>query len=123
MSPLAIFFMIIVALIVLPALIPVKCSKCKKRTTDPHPSGDKFVCTSCKQIEEVTHAQKTEQLRFCPDDGKRMEKTIIEGVVIDKCPVCQGVFIESQKFEKILKKIENETNHAANSAAASTGFA
>lgn len=46
---------------------------------------------------------------ICPKDGSEMTSLTYEDskVTIDKCNQCQGVWLDNQEFEKIIKYLEN----------------
>ena len=55
--------------------------------------------------------------RLCPTDGERMSKEIAYMVVIDRCPKCQGVWLDGGELERI----QSSTQEVALRAVA-TGF-
>ena len=61
------------------------------------PEGDLF-CPSCwKQLDA-----KNEEKRKCPVDGAEMQKRLIaEAVLIDKCPVCEGVWLDKGELKVV----------------------
>ena len=56
---------------------------------------------------ENKYQQSTSQ-KICPKDSSKMAAlTYMDSkIVIDKCDVCQGVFLDNQEFEKIIKYLE-----------------
>ena len=41
-------------------------------------------------------------LLMCPNDNSSMQKVVREGVEIDMCPTCRGVWLDRGELEKIL---------------------
>jgi len=42
-----------------------------------------------------------ESLKLCPADGEKMAKEIAHMLVIDRCPKCQGVWLDGGELERI----------------------
>jgi len=42
--------------------------------------------------------------RACPVDGKTLEQSSMAGVIVDRCPSCQGIWLDSGELEEILKQ-------------------
>jgi Zn-finger nucleic acid-binding protein len=42
-----------------------------------------------------------ETLRLCPSDGERMSKEVAHMIVIDRCPKCQGVWLDGGELERL----------------------
>ena len=49
----------------------------------------------------VDAAYKKEGSRRCPLDKELMFKKVVDGVVIDKCPQCGGIFLDKNELTKI----------------------
>ena len=47
-----------------------------------------------------------EDRRPCPVDGETMAKEIAHMLVIDRCPKCQGVWLDSGELERIKGGVE-----------------
>lgn len=56
------------------------------------------------EAEKLSHANKFERRRKCPDDRAEMIKEIINEIVIDKCPRCGGIFLDKDELEAIKNK-------------------
>jgi predicted nucleic acid binding AN1-type Zn finger protein len=52
--------------------------------------------------EELEAILNKEEVRRCPIDMTSMQKKIKSGVVIDKCPICGGVFLDKHELNTIL---------------------
>ena len=46
-------------------------------------------------------AAAKESNRSCPIDGAKMEKVIAHMIVIDRCPTCQGVWLDGGELERL----------------------
>jgi len=53
-------------------------------------------------LERLKH-RKEAKSRLCPIDGKTLEQHTVMGIVIDKCPDCQGVWLDGGELEEIIK--------------------
>jgi hypothetical protein len=54
------------------------------------------ICHSCA----VKISGASEPKRFCPVDGKEMDKVFIRNVVlVDRCPACRGVWFDGDELE------------------------
>lgn len=76
-----------------------KCVRCGKKRTKKEYDGLP-TCPDC-----ITQLQaKREVIRSCPVDGSTMQKRIIKNVIIDQCPKCSGVWLDSGELELIQKQ-------------------
>lgn len=60
-----------------------------------------------KQNEEALsriRQRKNSEPRLCPISGDMMEEIIISGVVIDRCPICGGIWLDAGELETIVKE-------------------
>jgi Zn-finger nucleic acid-binding protein len=48
----------------------------------------------------------SEATRQCPIDGKDMRKETVEGVTIDHCPQCHGIWLDRGELDTIKSRIE-----------------
>jgi hypothetical protein len=83
------------------------CPRCKKNGTSDSfmaLSENSMVCRTCaaqlKAAREETH--------LCPIDGQSMEKQTFKFVLIDKCPVCCGVWLDRGELKIIRDTIRND---------------
>lgn len=44
----------------------------------------------------------------CPQDGTLLQMTAREGVEIDYCPKCRGVWLDRGELDKIIERSDNE---------------
>lgn len=82
------------------------CIACEEGTTERNENGKPF-CGDCAQIEE---AEKTEKIVHCPHCKSKMSKKIVEGITIDKCPKCHGVWLDSDELDKIAESIDDNSD-------------
>jgi hypothetical protein len=83
------------------SLFGEKCARCGKRTRSKEDGV--AICTQCK----AEMLADKEAKRKCPDDGTWMEKEIVRGIVLDKCPRCGGVWLDSGELNLIKKAIQD----------------
>jgi hypothetical protein len=76
-----------------------KCVRCGSRTR--HAYRDKPTCEPCEQEIELALAAAKELRRPCPGDGALLAKEIVHGVIIDRCPKCQGVWLDAGELERL----------------------
>ena len=39
--------------------------------------------------------------RLCVNDGQKLERLESGGIVMERCPTCQGVWLDAKEFERI----------------------
>jgi len=88
------------------ALLGEKCDRCGKRTR--HKEDDHAICEPCAKEMELMVKASSETIRKCPADGERLTKEIAHMVVIDRCPSCKGVWLDSGELERIQTTTQNE---------------
>ncbi len=82
------------------SLFGEKCVRCGKRRTK-HEYEGLPTCEGCED-ELLARAQaQSEERRACPWDGTTMNKDIVLNVVIDRCPDCNGVWLDGGELELI----------------------
>ena len=92
-----------------PSMEPEKesCHRCGKTRT-PHRLENRPTCGPCQA---QLHAIKEKRFA-CPVDGTRLEKHILEKrIVIDKCPKCQGVWLDPGELEVIQELSKQKPDH------------
>jgi len=47
-------------------------------------------------------------LLMCPNDNAPMQKVVRDGVEIDMCPTCRGVWLDRGEMEKILEGVRED---------------
>jgi len=93
-----------------------KCFKCGSRTRSTFRS--KPTCYLCKMDIKI----EEERIRICPHSRHRMKKKVIyKNIIIDKCPVCGGVWLDSGELDKIKKYAEADGSDFAIGLAAGMG--
>ena len=68
-------------------------------------------CADCR----LKILMKREPGRTCPVDGTTMEKSSSGEIILDRCPKCDGIWLDSGELDSI--------KAAANDEAMGTGFA
>lgn len=79
-----------------------KCVRCDKHRTRQEFEGLP-TCEECEQKLKIRRETK----RCCPVDGTEMKKEVIHKVIIDRCPSCAGVWLDSGELDLIKKGIES----------------
>jgi len=87
-------------------LFAEKCVRCGHRTTESY--DDKPTCGPCRRALELKLAAAGEQRRACPVDGAVMTKTVAHMMVIDRCPTCQGVWLDAGELEHLTDDVARE---------------
>jgi len=49
-------------------------------------------------------AERAQCLNKCPKDGHDLEELTYQGVVLDRCPVCKGVWLDDGEFRTIVER-------------------
>ena len=86
------------------ALFGEKCARCGSKTR--HEVDGKATCEACEKEMQLMLGAGKEDLRPCPVDGETMAKEIAHMLVIDRCPKCQGVWLDSGELERIKGGVE-----------------
>ena len=89
------------------SLFRKKCARCDHRhreVTDAAPN-----CATCQEEIRVKLQADNEALRSCPVDGSRMSKEVAHMIVIDRCPSCRGVWLDSGELDRIKDEIAAKT--------------
>ena len=88
------------------SLIGEKCVRCGSRTRKVY--REKPTCEPCQQQLELALAAASEVKRACPADGATLGKEIAHGTIIDRCPTCQGVWLDKGELERLNGEIAYE---------------
>ena len=80
-------------------LFAPRCDRCGTRTRNEE--GDKPVCPACVQEMELMLEASQEAARACPVDGVKMGKEVAHMLVIDRCPSCNGVWMDGGELERM----------------------
>jgi predicted amidophosphoribosyltransferase len=86
------------------SLLANRCDRCGEKTR--RLDGDQRICESCHQELALLVAASSETQRLCPTDGEPMAKEIAHSVIIDRCPRCQGVWLDAGELEFIGSSLE-----------------
>jgi hypothetical protein len=86
------------------SLFGVKCSRCGRRTR--HTRNDVPTCELCEQEIETRLKAQTEDLYPCPLCKAAMAKEVVQSIVIDRCPDCQGVWLDKGELDLIKRVVE-----------------
>ena len=77
-------------------LFGTRCMRCGGKRTKQEVDGVP-TCDDCRAKLEAAR----EESRLCPVDGSAMAKSIIYNVVVDRCPDCNGVWLDGGELEVI----------------------
>ena len=83
-----------------------KCERCGRKTRNK--KSDKPVCESCEEEMNLLVEAAKESRRLCPIDGAVMSKAVAHMIVIDRCPECQGVWLDGGELENLYSGASNE---------------
>ena len=89
------------------SLFGQKCARCGKRhkeVSEDHPN-----CATCQEEIQVKLQADSEARRSCPIDGAQMAKEVAHMIVIDRCPACQGVWLDSGELDRIKDEVAAKT--------------
>ena len=74
-----------------------------------------------KALELKEHQDKLEQKKLkelhymhCPKCGQKLEELNFNGVLVDKCFSCNGLFLDEGELEKVLKKQNDDGSFVKN---------
>ena len=81
------------------SLFGSKCVRCGSRTRRVY--LDKPTCERCQQEIELALVAAKETQRPCPADGAVLAKEISQGIILDRCPKCRGVWLDAGELERV----------------------
>ena len=81
-----------------------KCARCGSKTR--HEVEGKATCVACDNEMQLLVEAKGEELHLCPVDGATMSKEIAHMIVVDRCPSCQGVWLDGGELERLKDGVE-----------------
>lgn len=81
------------------SLLAEKCDRCGTRTRNK--DHGEPICEVCAREMALLVEASTEDQRLCPSDGEKMAKEVAHMIVIDRCPKCQGVWLDGGELERI----------------------
>ncbi|MEJ2546356.1 MAG: zf-TFIIB domain-containing protein [Gemmatimonadota bacterium] len=94
-----------------------ECSRCRRRTALRDFEGA-HICADC---ELAVKAGREERIRCLHDDAK-MRKELIEGVIVDRCPSCGGVWFDGGELEALSTILQRAADQGMPSPVASRLF-
>lgn len=86
------------------SLFGEKCARCGATTR--HQVDGKPTCEPCEKEMQLILAAQGEEVRPCPVDGDPMKKEIVHMIVVDRCPTCQGIWLDAGELERIKGGVE-----------------
>jgi len=63
-------------------------------------------CESCEELLAASLVAKGEAARQCPLDSTAMTKEIVCSIVIDRCPSCNGVWLDGGELDLLKQAIK-----------------
>lgn len=88
------------------SLFAAKCVRCGERTRQTY--QNKPTCDRCRDELEVALAKIREVARVCPADDTTLKKEIVHGVIIDRCPTCGGVWLDSGELDRMNQEVAED---------------
>lgn len=86
------------------SLFGEKCARCGQKTR--HEVEGKPTCEPCEKEMQLLVEAQGEDNRACPVDANIMQKEIAHMIVIDRCPSCGGVWLDSGELERLKGGVE-----------------
>ena len=86
------------------ALFAPRCDRCGNRTR--HQEDDKPVCETCVAEMALMVEAAQEAQRSCPVDGAEMTKEVAHMLLIDRCPSCNGVWMDGGELERMQGELQ-----------------
>ena len=94
-----------------------ECSRCRRRTALRDFEGSR-VCADC----ELSIKASREERIACLHDDSKMRKELIEGVIVDRCPSCGGVWFDGGELEALSAILQRAADQGMPSPVASRLF-
>jgi Zn-finger nucleic acid-binding protein len=88
------------------SLFGEKCVRCGKRRTKETYEGLP-TCEVCEADLQASARAASEGKQKCPVDGTSMSKDVVLNIVIDRCPSCNGVWLDGGELELIRSAVAN----------------
>ena len=88
------------------SLLGEKCARCGKKRTRKEFAGVP-TCDECHQTLEMKLAAAAEAPRACLIDQTAMKKEVVSNVIVDRCPRCNGVWLDGGELELVRRAIED----------------
>jgi hypothetical protein len=93
------------------SLFGTKCVRCGARTKSTYENQP--TCAGCIEHIELTLTSARESKLTCPIDSQLLDKEIVYGVIIDRCPSCKGVWLDAGEMERMNEDVAAEVWKAA----------
>ena len=87
------------------ALWGEKCVRCGSQRTR-HTYEGLPTCEACEETLRARLRADAETPRRCLMDGQVMTKEIVLNLVLDRCPACQGVWLDGGELELLREGLE-----------------
>lgn len=81
------------------------CVRCGEDRADKSYEGVP-TCTNCEELLKASLTAKAEEARECPIHSVAMTKEIVLNIVIDRCPSCQGVWLDGGELDLLKRAIK-----------------
>lgn len=81
------------------------CVRCGKRPASGTSAGVP-TCESCEELLKASITAKGEGSRQCPIDSTEMTKEIVSAIVIDRCPSCNGVWLDGGELDLLKQAVD-----------------
>lgn len=88
------------------SLFGEKCVRCGERRTKQTFEGLP-TCEPCEAELRARLRARSEDTRACPIDGAAMSKDVVLNIVIDRCPTCEGVWLDGGELELVRTAVAN----------------
>ncbi|UCF19023.1 MAG: zf-TFIIB domain-containing protein [Gemmatimonadota bacterium] len=83
----------------------VICVRCGKEPAKRAESGVP-TCDNCERLLQASLKAKSEESRNCPVHSTEMTKEIVLNIVVDRCPSCQGIWLDGGELDLLKKAIK-----------------
>lgn len=81
------------------------CVRCGKNRANRSTAGVP-TCESCEELLQASVKAKGETARQCPLHSTSMTKEIVCNIVIDRCPSCNGVWLDGGELDLLKQAIK-----------------
>ena len=91
----------------------MRCARCAA----PVEATDEEIptCDRCRQLLRDRLRPEEEPTVRCPHDDTEMDKLIVHGLVLDRCPTCGGVWLDGGELELLRSAVSGGRNKLARS--------
>ncbi len=88
------------------ALFGETCVRCGKKRTKREVAGVP-TCESCAKLLVASLEAMSENARRCPVHATEMTKEIVLNIVVDRCPTCEGVWLDGGELDLLKRAIKD----------------